>query len=439
MRNLSNLLAWMMCLSLLGTVHAQESLSLDDAWKEALMHNHQVRIAALSVTIAKGAVSKGNAGMMPIIGVLGEASYQRNDSRLDFAGNIPSVERNGVQNYALNASLNAAYRIYGGGVSWLTLQSLQTQYKASVNTEQIAIEGTLIQTATLYYNVLLSQENETILKANLANSKERLEQALELQKRGVATSLEVLAARVDVHMDSTACIQAALTTRTALRGLQLLIGRPMGSALRTLWSVEESLSNESEYYRANTLSNNTAVAVAILGSITAEIGLQQSKALKKPVVDLNLGYGYNRQINEVGILLESRNLGLNGQLTLAWNLFDGNRRNTLIRSAEQQVQANGLLLDLAKKQAERELLDAYDRYETRVQLIALQEAAVEAAFGQFERAKVLFESGLINSTSFREAQNNLLRATLARTQSKVEKQLAALEVKRLSGELLKAE
>jgi outer membrane protein TolC len=51
----------------------------------------------------------------------------------------------------------------------------------------------------------------------------------------------------------------------------------------------------------------------------------------------------------------------------------------------------------------------------------------------------LFESGLINSTTFREAQNNRISAELARLQAKAEKRLAALEVRRLCGELLTTE
>jgi outer membrane protein TolC len=439
MHNSLKHLYFLWCIVSTGFVQAQQTLSLTDVWKEALVHNHQLRVAAFQVDIAKSAATKGNAGFMPVVGVQGGANYQRNDSRLDFAGNIPSVERNGVQNYALNASINATYRIYGGGISWLNLQTLHNQYKASVNTEQIAIEGTLLQVANLYLNVLISQENEVILKANLLNSKDRLIQAVELQKRGIATSLEVLAARVDVHTDSAALIRAMLNTRTAMRSLQLLTGRPIESTFLANWGVEEELTKDAEYYRTKTMANNTAVAAALLGSLNAEIGLQQSKAQKKPIVDLNLGYGYNRQINEVGILLESRNLGLNGQLTLVWNLFDGNRRNLLIKNAEKQVLANGVLVDLAKKQAERELLDAYDRYETQVQLVRLQEANVEAASGQFTRAMALFESGLINSTTFREAQNNRISAELARLQAKAEKRLAALEVRRLCGELLTTE
>lgn len=415
---------------------AQSRLALEDAWKLALQHNHNVQITKVATEIAEINLTKGNAGMLPSIGVLGGVTAQQSDTRLDFAGDIPSVERNGVQNYALNASANVAYRIYGGGSAWYNLQRFDNQFKQAVNTQSIALEGTLIQVANVYYNLVLAQQNEALIMSLIEANSKRLVLSREANKLGSGTRLELLNAEVDLQADSIELINVQQNKLTLIHELNFLTGQDLKTFITAELPEPTLLQDDFSVYEQAAQGNGTAVVASLLSMQNAEIAKQLSKAGRLPTLDFVAGYGYNRQINEVGIVLESRNIGLNGGLTLAWNLFDGNRRNILIQSSEKQVYGSKITLDQAKLQNQRELMNAWNQYKNQTLIASMQNKVVETARLNFDRTSQLYRYGQVSSTGFREAQNNLMRAELTTLEARVNADLSALEIRRISGMLL---
>lgn len=421
------------CLGL-GTSYAQSQLKLEEAWKLALEQNHGLKVAKITTEIAEQSVTKGNAGMLPTVNLQGGTTFQRNNTKLDFAGNLPDVTRSGVQNYALNGSVNAVYRIFGGGTAWYNLQQLDNRYRQAVNLEAIAIEGTLLQVSNAFYNLLIQQENVRIWEQSLATNRDRLLLASERQRYGTGTQLERLNAQVNLVTDSINLINAQLAVRTTSRQLALLLKL----SPEALISVDTSIIPDQnlELDQATPQTQATAVVATLLALENAQLVQFQNKALHLPVIDANASYGYNLQINEVGVILQNRNLGLNAGLTLSWNLFDGQRRKLLVQNSIKQVSANEQLLEQAQEQVKIEWLDAKDRWSAQRNARQLLETQISAVRMNFQRSMELFKLGQVSSTTFREAQLNLLQVQQLQRQAQVNEKLAEIELKRLSGRLL---
>lgn len=421
-----------------GVALAQSSMSLEEAWKRALEQNHTIRISKITTEIAANTVTKGNAGMLPTFNLQGGASFQRNNTDLDFAGSLPDVSRRGVQNYSYNGSVLANYRIYGGGNAWYNLMQLDNRYQTAVNLEGIAIEGTLLQVANAYFNLLLQQENVRIVTQSLATGRDRITLAQERQRLGTGTQLEKLNAQVNQVTDSISLLNANLALSAASRQLAFLLKMPMESLLVADTSLE-SESQINEWLSINPEGQATAVVATLLAMESAKLVESQNRAIRLPSLDATASYGYNKQINEVGVVLSSQNLGLNAGLTLSWNLFDGGRRRILLQNSMKQVEANAQLIDQARTQVRREWLDAVDRLKTQQSARNLLKTQIAAVQMNYQRTAELYRLGQVGSTVFREAQLNLMQVLQLQRQAQVGEKLAEIEIKRLAGRLLQNE
>ena len=157
-----------------------------------------------------------------------------------------------------------------------------------------------------------------------------------------------------------------------------------------------------------------------------------------PRLDLNAGYNYSAQENEVGLLLFQQNNGLNAGISLQWDLFNGHQnaiRNQNARMSVlqvQELQAQQLLL------SKQELANALEIYKQAMFAVTIAKRNVKTAELNFERAKELFALGQIDNTQFREAQLNLQSSVSGRNNALFTAKVAETEVLRLSGMLLDA-
>ena len=90
-------------------------------------------------------------------------------------------------------------------------------------------------------------------------------------------------------------------------------------------------------------------------------------------------------------------------------------------------------------EVERDILNALDIYENRLNIYAIQGQNVITNENNFERSKEQFQLGRITSIEFRQAQINLLNAQTNKNLAKYDAKLAELQLLQLTGQLLNVE
>ena len=425
---------WLMSLPLLGQTPI---LTLQEVVQLALEHNHQLKASGFARDIAVNNADPGMAGLYPRLSISGNLGYANNDTRLEFAqANVDPVEVSGAQSLSYGAGIGLTYRLFDGLGNVYTLRRLQSEAEVGEIDFQMAVENTMTSTIVQYFNLARLQLQQQIDTENLSISLRRYERALLKSQSGSGSSFELSSAEVDLRNDSLQFIQTRAEWSNARRSLNTLMGQSLEYAYELEVQVnfenlptEESLFNRLEEYNSSlrrVRSSEKALTYA----------KKVAGAAFVPRLDLNAGYNYNAQENEVGLLLFQQNNGLNAGVSLQWDLFNGHQNAVRNQNARWSVQQMQALKEQQLLLSKQELANALEVYKQALFAVEIARRNVKTSELNFERAKELFALGQIDNTQFREAQLNLQRSVSGRNNALFTAKVAETEVLRLSGLLL---
>ena len=432
--NIASALTTLLLLLFAGMSNAQEVLTLDRAIALALEHNHGIQIAANDVEAAKNNNNPGNAGLLPTVSASGSYNYSNNNTEIEFIGQEPQTI-NGAASTTLAGSLGLNYTIFNGRGTYFNFQRLQVAENLTEASSRLTVENTLIQVLNAYYTVAQAQDNLQTAQQSLAISSERLNRARKAAEFGTQSQLQVLNAQVDLNTDSIALVNGELNVNTARRNLNFLLGNKAPEA----FSVANEVAFESGLTEAALLNeaknNNASLLIAMENLASSQLGVKSSQANLYPVIGLNAAYGYTQNQNEASVVLSNTSVGFSGGLSLNWSLFNGNQRKTAIQNAKIALESSELQREQASLQVERDILNAWNTYQTRLAVLNAQETAVITAQRNFERTEQQFKLGQVTGTQFREAQLNLNRTQNQRSAARYQAKLSELECLRIAGRL----
>ena len=103
--------------------------------------------------------------------------------------------------------------------------------------------------------------------------------------------------------------------------------------------------------------------------------------------------------------------------TLSFNLFNGGKVNRAIRNAVVAEDIGNLRIEKLETTLDRDLYQAYERYQVRRQLYGISNRSEEAARINYSISEEKFKGGTINSFDFRVVQNNYLTASVQKLQA----------------------
>lgn len=417
---------------------SQEVISLEEAVLKTLSKNYSIQMTKNMAKAADNAATIGNAGFLPTVEATGGYDFTRNNTNLEFAGGIPPVDREGAQSTNLRAGVVASYTIFNGLATIYNYDRLKTQKNLADIETKITAEATVIQVVNTYLDLINLKEIVKINEENLALSKDRLRLAEENFKYGVSNRVDFLNAEVDFNNDSILLIESQLNYEIALRELSYLMG---DETIRDNFEIvsEISLNDEVNFAdkRQAALNNNVQILESLMSISLADTDLKAARSPYMPRLATQVGYNYNEQQSDVGILLSNKNRGINAGLTLQWNLFDGGKKNIMLKNAKLQLDNNQLMLQDAKRFIDKDFSNAYSFYLKNIAKLKVEEKNIKSAELNFERSNELYKLGKINSTQLREAQLNLLKSKSGLINAMVEAKKAEYEILRVAGDLLK--
>jgi len=417
----------------LSNAFAQEILSLETAIQEALENNYNIKVTEIQKEIAQNNFTKGNSGLMPQITGTAGVTYSNNNTQFEFAtGDTQS--RNNAFSLGTNASIALAYTIYAGKTNKLNYQRFQTVIEQSEVQTRQAVENTLTEVFRNYYEVARLTEEYKVAQEAIIISQDRIKRAESRNEYGAANSLEILNAQVDLNADSLNAVTAFVNLENAKRNLCLTMTRPMDTNFEVNTEVAyifEKVNVDALVEEA--LENNVNFALLNYNKKLLEQDLSIVNAGQAPRVDFNVSYGFNRNQTDAGFVLANRSYGLNSGITVNIPIYDGYQR----RIREQNTQVNIKGVEIQQKQLEeqitRDLSNAFALYENALYVLQMQERNLEIAAENFRQTQEKFDYGQLNTTQFREAQLNLIRAKSSLNNAKFAVALTEVELIRLIG------
>lgn len=419
---------------------AQEVLTIEQVIGIALQQNHDIKVAQYDVAISENNVIPANAGLLPKLDASASTNRGRSDTELEFANpENPPIDVSGASSTTNDASLGLSYTIFDGLGNVYRFRQLKQFNAISELQARITIENTLIQAISSYLEVARQKENYNIAQQTVDISRERLERTQTRYDYGNALKIDVLTAEVDLNSDSVTLSQVQLALRNTKRDLNLLLGRDPG----TMFDISEELALDEGKMLDELLSGaqtrNAQLLLAQNNLGNADLDVKIAKADIFPKLNLNGSYGYSKTENGASFIKSQSSLGLNGGVSLSFNIFDGKRKRTVIQNAKIGQESQTVLLDKTKMQVDRDVMNAYDIYQNSLFLLRAENKNLATAQLNFERTEEAYNLGQVTNTQLRDAQINLITAEVNINNLTNSAKLAEVELLRLAGELYRQE
>lgn len=421
-------------------VVAQEDLlSKEEAIAKALENNFGILVANNNLRIAENNKSLMNSGFLPSLTGNAGASYDKNNQEATFQdGNVRAID--GAETTRYNASLNLNYTLFDGLGRMYDFKRLKEEYNLSALETRETIETTMLQLFTVYFEVARLTENINVLEETFSNTKNRLQRAEYSFEFGRTNKLDVLNAEVDLVNDSINLMNERQTLRNTKRDLNLLLNRELLTTFEVDTVVGFTNTLKLEEFLGLGVENNVRILQMKQNIKINDFTLKSSKSVFLPTVGLTGSYGWNQgNFPATNFLASSVSTGVSAGLNLTWNLFNGGTSITQIKNAKILLDNQEILEEQTIQEVKRDIENAKDDYQNRLDILALQEKNVITAQNNFDRSNEQYKLGQITSVELRQAQINLLNAQTNKNFAKYDAKLAELQLLQLTGQLLNVE
>lgn len=327
--------------------------------------------------------------------------------------------------YSGSYGINAGVTLFNGGKNWRNIKQQRLNRniaELSIGEQENALKENI---ATLFVQILYSQEAVGVNEQSLHAAKESLAAGEEKFAVGKISNSEVVELRSQVstaeYRLTNARSQVANYKLQLKQLLEITDGRefeiyhPEASDLLAL----TPLPTVEEVYNA-ALASRPEIESSRLNSEAANLAVKQARAGYSPTLSFNAGAGTSNNDgndNSFGHQLKY-NLSFSMGLTLNVPLYDNRALKSNIQKAKLQLQSSRLQELDAQKQlygtVESLWLDAQN---AQKQFLAAQKS-VESAQASYDLLSEQFKVGLKNATELLTGRTTLLQAQQELLQSK---------------------
>ena len=429
---------WILILPyIFGSVHAQNSISLEKALAITIKENIDIKIKTTELDQVKNYEKVGVLGVLPIIKVNGAASGNTGSSSIEFATeDFPEINDADSESKSIIGNVEISYSLFGGLASVYTYQKLKKQSDLKSTELLMKIEQVLLNTAKQYYDIAYLQEENKILYELLEVSKERYSRVKIQNEFGNASKLDLLAAEIDLNKDSVNVMSSDYELKAAKERLNQTLNRDLSTdyAVESYVEINKDL-NYSELLELTNQNNSNILFHQYLIEITRKDKKINNTSIF-PSVSVSAQYGYNQNESNTSIILDQSNVGLTGFVNLSWDIFDAMARKRIAQNTQIEIESNELKLESIKKEIQKEFNVTYQQYENNIKLIEIETRNNEASERFFQRAKNQFFQGQLSRSDFRLAQVDLSISKNRLNQSLFMAKIAELNLYRLSGKII---
>jgi len=390
-------------------VVAQQELSLETAVIKGLENNFQVRIFEEYYKSAQLNNTWGTVGRYPSIS-LGVNSINRFD---DSPSQQNPDDRSELYTNRLTPYVNVNWILFNGFSVKMNKEKLDLLERYSAGNSVLVVENTVQSIILGYYLALLEQERLKVLAEVKDLSGDRYKYEMIRKDIGSAVTFEVLQAKNSFLSDSTNYLLQELNVRNAFLRLNLLLGEPPEVSFVLIDSFQtETYTYNLDDLEQKMMSSNKTLENQYVNQEILKKGTGIAKSASYPSLLLNAGTDYKKGWYDLpkDDNYDSYSFDYYANFTLSFNLFNGGNTRRAIQQAGISEQVGQLEILEMKQTLANLLVNQYELYDIRKQLLNVAEANMESAELNMQIATDKYRNGTINSFNFRDVQLIYLNA-----------------------------
>jgi outer membrane protein TolC len=409
-------------------------LNAQEAVRIALEKNLNIKIVQEDLTIAKINNTWGNAGRWPTI----TAFIQNTEALTNLdqqLSNGTNIKRNGVTNNLLNGNLTAQWRIYNGQ----RVVASKRRFEELEKIGQINVEAQMQQISfdvlVTYYNIVRLNQQVKAFSGIIALAEERLKIAQTRFEVGSAAKTDMLQSAIDLNGQQNSLVDIKRQIQNNKAILNTLLLRPANQELTVADSVFTIpvMSYEEEIAKIDTQNLNLLRIQRERALLVEDRRIINSQRL--PIFSVNSVTNFNRNKSSAGLFLVNSSYGPNIGVSLAVPIYNSNIFKTQLRVNEVQQKQQYMQQELLKTQVQRDLLIAFQEYQTAIRIAEMEQKNVKNAEENNFIATERFKKLQGNTIELRQAQLSLIEAQDRYINAVFRSKIAALSIDLLTGEV----
>jgi outer membrane protein TolC len=417
---------------------AGASLTLEAALELAQQQSFRIDAGRESVEAARRDIGVSRADHFPTLDVVGGYSSFRGDVFVARFVNPqdpsqPNPEGGQTDVGPYDSTTSAALRLTqtrdaGGATSARVDASRAAHGMAGQDLRQMRLDlGYEVTRA--YFDVLLSARQLTVAESALRRSEENLQTVQRGFAEGEALRVQVLGAESQLAADRHALSVAESDQRFAKRALNRLLAREPDSPIELQDSLEQPLRLLDEEASARmALDQNPLARKASFEIELAEAQLKGASAYRKPKLQVEAFVSYI----DNQMLLEGTYFGANVNLSIPFirDFAKGSsavgKARAGLRARESQLRELRSALSLQAQNAARRVKEAQMAIEVAGEYLEYQEE-------RYRVSQTAYQENLATFSEILESHTDLSQAQLQLYQAHYQAQLAAAELRRVTG------
>jgi outer membrane protein TolC len=416
-----------------GSLHAQDSLTMEQAMNRVLEYNYGIQIAKSNTTIAENNNNPGAAGYLPTIDINANQDFTINNARLEFlSGDVN--EANNAQNRAFDIGARLNWTIFDGFKMFATDKKLDALQDLSETQLRGEMEMKVYQTSVNFFTLLSLQSMKDVYEEALELSQMRVDYLQNQYDAGAVNKVQLIQAKLDLNADSSAYIdneQSLAQVRTTLNGLLVY---PVDQETTVKGDLSETLDLVPWEELRNTFAEqNTTVMAAKRNIAIAELETKEAKSRFYPQLSLYTSYNFGSSVNEVGFLSSRRSFGPSFGVSAQWSILNQLSRSTELKNAriaENQAQLNYKQDSL---QGLTDLRNYYNMLQFAERKFTFEQQNIEQTESILSITKNALKAGSITPLEVREVQQSVVNARKRLIQAYIDYRTAQMNVGLLTG------
>ena len=414
-------------------VAAQEILTLSDCINKALESNYGIRIAKNEEQVERN--NRNYSSFLPSLSAEGtQKESVINSKRRDANSGTEKNFRSSItDNYGANVNLN--WTIFDGMAMFTTHEKLSEFVAIGELKTRMAVENLIAQVNTGYYNVLVQSSLLDAAKQSLDLSRQRYEIALQKNRIGSLSGLELKQTKIDLNSDSSTLVKQQEQLRSAYITLNTL----MNIDLHKRGYVKDTILLHPMYPKDEVkelmLHNNVTLLIARREQRVSELDLKLARSAYFPAVDFTAGYSFSRTESPSSISTFNQNTGPFWGFTLTIPLFNRLDTRTKVRNAKIGIENSKLSYQEIELQMLSDLAQLYNSYENNLIMVGFESESAEVALVSLKTALERYRLGSLSGIEFREFQRSYLDAVTRKISAQFQAKSTEVSLLLMSGRL----
>ncbi|MDR3350576.1 MAG: TolC family protein [Prevotellaceae bacterium] len=400
---------------------AQAAWTLEQCIHYGLENNIQIKQQALTAGQSANLWQQSKLDFLPSLSA--RASYNMSWGRSVDLQNLQIIENRLTQSFG--PSINASVSLFEGLQKVNTMKRYRADYRAAVEEAEQMRNTVALNITRAFLQVLLAKE----VLATAEKSRESILRQHELTRQLVAAGSQPYSTLLEIEAQLASEEVQFITARNNVDLAYLSLRQLINLHAAGSFEIVAPVIDVEVVQRQEVVSSLYASAVRLPQIKRSEFRMESARhalAIAKgrywPTISLTASYGsYFTEPNGDNVdfaqqLRNNRspslNFGLNIPLFQNWSIVTGARNARLsLRMAELELDSGRQELYKEIQQALADASAAYSRYQASEQTVA----AMQEAFRYMQEK---FDVGLVNTTDYTIAKNNLFKAESDRLQAK---------------------